>query len=167
MAPAGRRATGPGVMSGNLVETLIGAVVLVVAVVFLLFAYNKADVRAVSGYPLVAKFEKADGVNVGSDVLLGGIKIGSVTAQHLDTTDYLAVLELSISNDVKLPDDSAIKIASNGLLGDKYLSVEPGGSDTLLAAGQEIRFTQGAVDLTELIGKAIYSTQGGGGSQQQ
>lgn len=151
-------------MSGNLVETLIGAVVLVVAVVFLLFAYNKADVRAVSGYPLVAKFERADGVNIGSDVMLGGIKIGSVTGEHLDTTNYLAVLELSISNHVKLPDDSAIKIASNGLLGDRYLSIEPGGSDKMLASGQEIRFTQGSVDLTELIGKAIYS-QGAGGGQ--
>ena len=126
-------------MSGNLVETLIGAVVLVVAVVFLLFAYNKADVRAVSGYPLVAKFERADGVNIGSDVMLGGIKIGSVTGEHLDTTNYLAVLELSISNNVKVPDDSAIKIASSGLLGDKYLSIQPGGSETMLAAGQEIR----------------------------
>lgn len=154
-------------MSGNLVETLIGAVVLVVAVFFLLFAYNKADVRAVSGYPLTAKFERADGVNIGSDVLLGGIKIGSVTGQRLDTTDYLAVLEFSISNHVKLPDDSAIKVASNGLLGDKYLSVEPGGSETMLAAGEEIRYTQGSVDLTELIGKAIYSTQGGGAQQQQ
>jgi phospholipid/cholesterol/gamma-HCH transport system substrate-binding protein len=152
-------------MSGNLVETLIGAVVLVVAAVFLLFAYNKADVRAVSGYPLQAKFERADGVNVGSDVLLGGIKIGSVTGQRLDTVEYLAVLELSISNDVKLPDDSAIKIASNGLLGDKYLSVEPGGSEKMLEAGQEIRYTQGSVDLTELIGKAIYSSQGGGQTQ--
>ena len=155
-------------MSGNLVETLIGAVVLVVAVVFLLFAYNKADVRAVSGYPLVAKFERADGVNIGSDVMLGGIKIGSVTGEHLDTTNYLAVLELSISNNVKVPDDSAIKIASSGLLGDKYLSIQPGGSEKMLASGQEIRFTQGSVDLTELIGKAIYSQgSGGGGAQQQ
>ena len=148
-------------MSGNLVETLIGAIVLVVAGVFLFFAYNKADVLAVSGYSLQAKFERADGVNIGSDVLLGGIKIGTVTGQTLDTVDYLAVIELSIRNDVRLPDDSAIKIASDGLLGSKYLSVEPGGSETMLETGQEIRYTQGAIDLTDLIGKAIYSTQGG------
>jgi len=147
-------------MSGNLVETLIGAVVLVVAAVFLYVAYNKADVGAVDGYPLMARFEKIDGVNIGSDVMLGGIKVGTVTDQHLDKLTYLAVIEMSIAADLKLPDDSSVKVASDGLLGGKYLSIEPGGSDVLLEAGDEIRFTQGAVDLTDLIGKAIYSAQG-------
>ena len=150
-------------MSGNLVETLIGAVVLLVAVVFLLFAYNRSDVRAVSGYPLVAKFEKVDGIKIGSDVMLGGIKVGSVTGEHLDTERYLAVLQLSVKNDVKVPDDSAIKVASEGLLGSKYLSIIPGGSDGYLKPGAEIRYTQGSVDLTDLIGKAIYSAGSGGG----
>ncbi|MDP6564351.1 MAG: outer membrane lipid asymmetry maintenance protein MlaD [Alphaproteobacteria bacterium] len=148
-------------MSGNLVETLIGAVVLVVAAVFLVFAYNKADIGTVSGYPLIAKFEKIDGVSVGSDVLLGGIKVGTVTSQRLDTEEYLAVVEMSLASEIKIPDDSAIKITSDGLMGGKYLSIEPGGSEDLLQPGEEIRFTQGAVDLTELIGKAIYSTGGG------
>jgi len=148
-------------MSGNLVETLIGAVVLVVAAVFLYVAYDKADVGAVDGYPLIARFEKVDGVNIGSDVMLGGIKIGTVTGQRLDKESFLAVLEMSIASDLRLPDDSSIKVASDGLLGDKYLTIEPGGSDVTLPDGGEIQFTQGAVDLTDLIGKAIYSTQGG------
>ncbi|MBT3783004.1 MAG: outer membrane lipid asymmetry maintenance protein MlaD, partial [Rhodospirillaceae bacterium] len=148
-------------MSGNVVETLIGAVVLVVAGFFLYFSYEKADVGAVQGYSLTAKFDKVDGVKVGSDVMLAGIKVGTVTDESLDTKEYLAVLQLSLATNVKLPDDSAIKIASDGLLGGKYLSIDPGGSEDYLEAGDEIRFTQGAVDLTELIGKAIYS--GGGG----
>ncbi len=150
-------------MSGNVVETLIGAVVLVVAGFFLYFSYDKADVGAVQGYSLTAKFDKVDGVKVGSDVMLAGIKVGTVTDESLDTKEYLAVLQLSLASDVKLPDDSAIKIASDGLLGGKYLSIDPGGSEDYLEAGDEIRFTQGAVDLTELIGKAIYS--GGGGDK--
>ena len=149
-------------MSGNLVETLIGAVVLVVAGFFLYFSYQKADAGMVSGYALTAKFDKVDGVKVGSDVMLAGIKVGTVTDQSLDAVEYLAVLKISLSLDVKLPDDSAIKIASDGLLGGKYLSIDPGGSDEYLEAGDEIRFTQGAVDLTDLIGKAIYSSGGGG-----
>ncbi len=151
-------------MSGNVVETLIGAVVLVVAGFFLYFSYDKADVGMVEGYSLTAKFDKVDGVKVGSDVMLAGIKVGTVTDESLDTKEYLAVLQLSLASDVQLPDDSAIKIASDGLLGGKYLSIDPGGSEDYLEAGDEIRFTQGAVDLTELIGKAIYS---GGGKPTQ
>jgi phospholipid/cholesterol/gamma-HCH transport system substrate-binding protein len=149
-------------MSGNLVETLIGAVVLVVAGFFLYFAYEKADAGVVSGYPLIAKFDKADGVKIGSDVMLAGIKVGTVTEQSLDGVDYLAILKISLSTEVKLPDDSSIKVTSDGLMGGKYLSIDPGGSEDYLAPGDEIRFTQGAVDLTDLIGKAIYS--GGGGA---
>ncbi|MDP7549277.1 MAG: outer membrane lipid asymmetry maintenance protein MlaD [Alphaproteobacteria bacterium] len=149
-------------MSGNLVETLIGAVVLAVAGFFLYFSYEKADIGVVQGYTLMAKFDKVDGVKAGSDIMLAGIKVGTVMDQSLDTEEYLAVLTLSLSSDVKLPDDSAIKIASDGLLGGKYLSIDPGGSEDYLAAGEEIRFTQGSVDLTELIGKAIYSSGGGG-----
>ncbi|MBL6951773.1 MAG: outer membrane lipid asymmetry maintenance protein MlaD [Alphaproteobacteria bacterium] len=149
-------------MSGNLVETLIGAVVLAVAGFFLYFSYDKADIGVVQGYTLTAKFDKVDGVKVGSDIMLAGIKVGTVMAQTLDAKEYLAVLQLSLSSDVKLPDDSAIKIASDGLLGGKYLSIDPGGSEDYLQAGEEILYTQGSVDLTELIGKAIYSSGGAG-----
>lgn len=152
-------------MGGNLVETLIGAVVLAVAGVFLVFAYNRADIGAVDGYELSARFEKVDGIRVGSDVLMSGIKIGTVTAQQLDPKSYLAIVRFTVRDDVSVPDDSAVKIASNGLLGDKYLALEPGGSDALLKPGGEIQFTQGSVDIMDLIGKAIYSAGSGGAPQ--
>ena len=148
-------------MSGNLVETLIGALVLSIAGFFLYFSYENAAAGAVSGYSLAARFDRVDGVKIGSDVMLAGIKVGTVIEQSLDPDDYLAVLRISLASDVKLPDDSAIKIAADGLLGGKYLSIDPGGSETFLEAGEEIRFTQGTVDLTELIGKAIYSSGSG------
>lgn len=155
-------------MGGNLVETLIGAVVLAVAGVFLVFAYQKADLGRVDGYELKARFEKIDGISVGSDVTMSGIKIGTVIGQDLDPKSYLAVLRLSIRNDIKLPTDSSIKVASAGLLGDQYLAITPGADTALLERGDEIEYTQGAVDLTELIGKAIYSSGGGsGGGQKQ
>jgi len=87
-------------MSGNLVETLIGAMVLLVAAFFLYFSYFKADVEAVSGYSLTAKFDKVDGVKTGSDVMLAGIKVGTVTHQSLDSNEFLAVLMLSLASDV-------------------------------------------------------------------
>jgi phospholipid/cholesterol/gamma-HCH transport system substrate-binding protein len=145
-------------MGGNLVETLIGAVVLVVAGVFLVFAYNRAEIGSVDGYELSAKFQKVDGIRVGSDVLMSGIKVGTVTEQQLDPKSYLAVLHFTVRDDIQVPDDSAVKIASTGLLGDKYLALEPGGSDMKLKPGGEIQFTQGSVDIMDLIGKAIYSS---------
>ncbi len=149
-------------MGGNLVETLIGAVVLVVAGVFMAIAYTRADIKAVGGYELVAKFEKIDGIGVGSDVTMSGIKIGTVVGQELDTESFLAVVRLSVADDIQLPEDSAIKVSSAGLLGDNYLAIDPGGADEVLAAGDEIRFTQGSVDLVDLLGKAIYSSGSGG-----
>ena len=146
-------------MAGNLVETLIGAVVLGVAVVFLFFAYNKADIARVEGYELIAKFEKVDGIKVGSDVTMAGIKIGTVIDQLLDTESFLAVVKFSVREGIVLPDDSAIKVASAGLLGDNYLAIDPGGSPDLLSAGDEMQYTQGSVDLIDLLGKAIYSSQ--------
>lgn len=153
-------------MRENLVDTLLGAVVLAVAGFFLVFAYRTADIGKVDGYELVARFEKVDGVRVGTDVLLSGIKIGTVTRQDLDTKAYLAVLHFSVAERVRVPEDSSIKITSDGLLGSKYLAVQPGGSDAMLKPGQEIRFTQGSIDLMELLGKAIYSVQGGGERKQ-
>jgi phospholipid/cholesterol/gamma-HCH transport system substrate-binding protein len=154
-------------MGGNLVETLIGAVVLAVAGVFLFFAYSKADLGQVDGYVLTARFEKIDGITVGSDVTMSGIKIGTVVGQELDPQSYLAVVRMSIRNDVKLPLDSSVKVASAGLLGDQYLAIAPGADVDMLAQGDEIEYTQGAVDLTELIGKAIYSSGSGGGGGQK
>ncbi len=71
-------------MNGNLFEALIGAVVLVVAAVFLVFAFTTADIGTVQGYQVVAKFDRVDGLNIGSDVRLSGIKVGTVTSQELD-----------------------------------------------------------------------------------
>ncbi|HUN50179.1 MAG TPA: outer membrane lipid asymmetry maintenance protein MlaD [Candidatus Sulfotelmatobacter sp.] len=148
-------------MSGNLVETLIGAVVLVVAAVFLAFAYSTAGVRSLGGYELVAKFDRVDGLSVGSDVRMSGIKIGTVTAATLDPKTYQAVVHLDLQPDIKLPDDSSAKIASQGLLGGNYVSLEPGGSDKYLKPGEQLRYVQGSVSLMDLISQAIFSFTGG------
>ncbi len=144
-------------MGRNLVETLIGAVVLAVAVAFLAFAYTRGGLKTVEGYPLVGKFDRIDGLTEGSDVLMSGIKVGTVTAQQLDPKTYLAVVRFTVGENIQVPEDSAVKVSSSGLLGDKYLALEPGGADAKLKPGGEIQFTQGAIDIMDLIGKAIYS----------
>ncbi|HKJ73287.1 MAG TPA: outer membrane lipid asymmetry maintenance protein MlaD [Alphaproteobacteria bacterium] len=154
-------------MSGNLVETLIGAVVLLVAGVFLAFAYTHTDAGAVSGYPLVAKFDRVDGLTVGADVKMSGIKIGTVTSQTLDPKTYQAVVHMNIAAQYKIPDDSTARVATESLLGGNYLELQPGGSPDMLAAGDQIEYTQGSVDLMGLIGQAIFSSGGSKGKKQQ
>lgn len=146
-------------MKDSLVETLIGAAVIAVAVLFFGYAYTSTGSGAVSGYEVTAKFSRADGVNVGSDVRLSGIKVGTVSRMALDPATYNAVVTIALDNSVKLPNDSSVRITSEGLLGNQYLSIEPGGSQDKIGPGGEIEYTQGSVDLIGLLGKAVF---GGG-----
>lgn len=148
-------------MRKNQVETVMGAVVLAIAAIFLVFAYQTADIRSVQGYPVVMRFDRIDGLRLGSDVRMSGIKVGSVTAQALDPQTYLAVVTASIDPAVKLPDDSSAAISSDGLLGEKYLALVPGASDKMLPAGGEIEHTQGSVDLIGLVGRLMFSQTSG------
>jgi len=140
-------------MRNNTFETLVGAIVIAVAAGFLYFAYATTNSASLGGYEVSAKFQRVDGLNIGTDVRLSGIKIGSVSALNLDPKTYQATVRLNIRNDVKLPDDSSIMVTSTGLLGNSYLSVSPGGSDTMIAPGGVIKNTQGSVDLMSLIGR--------------
>lgn len=153
-------------MNGNAVETLIGAVVLAVAGAFLFFAYSSAGVGRETGYQLKAAFDRVDGLNVGSDVRLSGIKVGSVVSAALDPQTFRAEVTFTVHDNIKLPDDSAAKIASQGLLGAYYLQLDPGGSDTNLAPGATVKLTQGAVDLMGLIGQAVFSFTNSGKAGQ-
>lgn len=151
-------------MRGNVVEALLGAVVLVVAAGFLVFAYSSTEVGSVAGYEVSAKFDRVDGLAVGSDVRLGGIKVGTIVGQTLEADTYLAIVRMSIDPAIRLPTDSSAEIVSDGLLGGRYLSLVPGGAEEMLATGDEIRFTQSPVSLESLIGRMIFS-QGEAGAE--
>ncbi|HEY8871815.1 MAG TPA: outer membrane lipid asymmetry maintenance protein MlaD [Stellaceae bacterium] len=147
-------------MRGNVIETVMGAVVILVAGLFLVFAYKTSQLRAVSGYELSADFSRVDGIRQGSDVRIGGIKIGSVTGEDLDPKTFLALVRMSIDPKVQLPDDTVAEIISAGLLGDKYLSLVPGGSDNVIPPGGKIKYTQSSVSLENLVGQMIFSAPG-------
>lgn len=151
-------------MQNGFVETLIGAAVIIVAVGFFYYGYNTTGSGAIAGYEVVARFDRVDGISAGTDVKMSGIKIGTVASQELDQKTYRALVRMSIRNDIKLPDDSSIKVANEGLLGGAYLAVAPGGSDTMMVAGGEFETTQGSIDLVGLLGQAIFS---GGGSEEK
>ena len=124
-------------MQNGFVETLIGAAVVAVAAVFFYYGWSTTGSGAVAGYEVIGKFDRVDGVSVGTDVRMAGIKIGAVSSQELDQTTYRALVRMTIKTDVKLPEDSSVKVASQGLLGGQYLSVSPGGSDVMMKAGSQ------------------------------
>ncbi|HTV89270.1 MAG TPA: outer membrane lipid asymmetry maintenance protein MlaD [Stellaceae bacterium] len=148
-------------MRGNVIETVMGAVVLIVAGFFLYFAYNTSQLRSVSGYEVSADFSRVDGIHDGSDVRISGIKVGSVVSARLNPATFLATLNLSVAPDIKLPVDTVAEIVSSGLLGDKYISLVPGGSDKNIPPGGKIKYTQSSVNLENLIGQMIFSAPGG------
>jgi phospholipid/cholesterol/gamma-HCH transport system substrate-binding protein len=143
--------------NNNYFEIIVGTFVLVCAIYFFVSSFKSSKVASKSGYEILAKFENIDGISNGSDVKISGVKIGSVADQYLDEKDFRATLKISINKDVKLPADSSAKIASEGLLGSKYLSITPGGDIEEMKAGDEIMFTQSSVNLEDLLGKFIFN----------
>ena len=122
-------------MHRSLIETLMGAMVLGVAGVFLAFAYTTADLGRSGGYDVYANFTTVGGLRVGSDVRLAGIKIGTVTHQEIDPETYLARVTFSVEPTIKLPADTSAAITSEGLLGGNFVDLAPGGDTTMLKPG--------------------------------
>ncbi|WP_270938098.1 outer membrane lipid asymmetry maintenance protein MlaD [Falsiroseomonas oryzae] len=152
--------------SRSIAEVAAGAVVLLVAAAFLVFAVTNSGRGGISGpaLTLTAKFDRIDGLAPGADVRIAGVKVGSVTDQRIDPQTFLAVLTLRIDGSLRIPADSSAEIASEGLLGGRFVSVVPGGADRILANGGEITITQSAVSLESLLGRFIFSMTEGQGS---
>lgn len=146
-------------MKRSVIETVLGAVVLFVAAFFLIFSYKTANVKSVSGYELTADFPGIGGLNIGDDVQISGVKIGSIVGVKLDPLTYLAKVKMSIDPSVKIPEDTAAVISSESLLGGRYLALEPGASEEMLPPGGRVPYTQAPQNLEQLLGKFIFSMQ--------
>lgn len=137
----------------NIVEALVGLIVVLVAIGFVMFAYDRTQAGgSADGYLLKARFPNVAGVSPGTDVRMAGIKVGRVAAQSLDPVSYQAVVELAIDKALQLPIDSSAAITTEGILGGTYVSLTPGGETVMLKPGEEIIETSGATDLMALIG---------------
>ena len=134
----------------SVVETVLGAVVLIVAFVFVVSAYKGSDIQPVKGYPLSARFNSVDGLAAGNDVRIGGVKVGSVEDMAVDPQTY------AVADNLKLPEDSFVSITSDGLLGGKYVRIEPGHSQTLLEPNGQLTKTRDVVVLEQVLGRAIF-----------
>ena len=149
-------------MSRNTIETVMGAVVLIVAGVFLWMAYAVTNIQSSDGTMISAEFGGIGGLNVGDDVRISGIKIGKVTETDLNPKTFGANVTLSIDPSISLPTDSAARIAASSLLGGNHVEILPGFEEDMITSGVMIYDTRDPVNLTDLLGKAVFS--GGSGS---
>ncbi len=148
-------------MRRNAIETVMGAVVLLVAGVFVFFAYDMAQVEVGEGYEVTALFYKIGGLNEGSDVRISGIKVGTVIDHELDSESFDARVRMSITREVKLPVDTVASIASEGLLGGKYVRLEPGIKKAFIEDGGTITKTKDFRSLEDQVGEIIFLATGG------
>ena len=138
-------------------ELITGAVILLLAAGFLGYAVAHSGRTGLSGYPLTARFDRIDGLTVGSDVRMAGVKVGTISDARIDPQSDLAVETLTVQDSIKLPKDSSAEVTSDGLLGGKFLSLTPGGDTKMLPPGGVITITQSSVSLEQLLGKFIFS----------
>ena len=138
-------------MASNVVETIIGAAVLVVAVGFTAYAFSQSGASRPSGYEIAARFDRIDGVKRGTDVAVAGMKVGTVISSEIDPKTFWAVVRFTVDSSIKLPADTIAKIVSEGLLGGAVVLLEPGSAEEQLKPGEEIVKTQGARSIVELL----------------
>lgn len=143
-------------MKRSLVETFLGGLVVVVAVGFFVFALQATEVGAVDGYGLKARFLRVGGLEVGSDVRISGVKVGTVTDRQLDTESFEAVVLFTVSSDLRLPADTQAVVTSEGLLGNKYLRLIPGSAAETVAEGGEIAQTRDYRTLEDTVSEIIF-----------
>jgi len=143
-------------MGRGIVETLMGGVVLSVALFFLFIAFNTTVPSNSNGYKVNAKFLKVGGIEIGSDVRISGVNVGSITSQYLDTNTYEANLILLINQNVKLPIDTQAKIVGDGILGSKYIDLIPGKESKFIEDGEFISNTRDYISLEDMIGDIIF-----------
>ena len=134
-------------------EVVVGAVVIAAAVGFVIYAtqFDGPAAPADGEYVLTASFRSAEGISVGTDVRMAGVKVGTVTALDLNPQTFRADTEFTIDGALSLPEDTAVAIASEGLLGGSFVELVPGGSPFDLEPGAEIIDTQSSVSLITLL----------------
>lgn len=136
----------------------MGAIVLAVAGIFLTIAYQASSTVSEKGIVLYAKFDRIDGLVLGNDVKMSGVKIGKVFKIAIDPDTFLAVVSFTVSPELHVPTDSSAEIVSESFMGGKYIALVPGGAEKTFANGDTVVHTQSALSFEALIGKYLFSS---------
>ena len=145
-------------MKERVIETVVGFIVICVAIFSFMFFYKISDSgEDGDGYFLNAYFQNIEGVAEGNDVKLSGIKIGYIDNVTLENGTYFAVARLKIKKGIDIPSDSRAIVSTSGLLGGKYIRINPGSADDNLQENGKIKITQSSINIEDLISKLMYS----------
>jgi phospholipid/cholesterol/gamma-HCH transport system substrate-binding protein len=145
-------------MKERVIETVVGFIVICVAIFSFMFFYKISDSgEDGEGYFLNAYFQNIEGVAEGNDVKLSGIKIGYIDNVTLENGTYFAVARLKIKKGIDIPSDSRAIVSTSGLLGGKYIRINPGSADDNLKENGKFKFTQSSINIEDLISKLMYS----------
>lgn len=145
-------------MKRNIIETVMGGVVLLVAAFFVVFAFSSSGVQHAGGYQVRAVFDDASGLVPGTEVRLAGVKVGTVVTQELDPETYFAVIVMTIDQDIELPKDTSARIVPEGVLGGNLVQLQPGGDEEFIPPDGTITHTQGALNLVDLVGRFVFGS---------
>lgn len=148
-------------MKNNTFETLIGGIVILVASLFLFLASKIINSnRGVSNsYELYADFNNIDGINIGSDVKIAGVKIGIVKNIIMDPSTYKANIVMSLPSNINIPVDSIFKISTSGLIGGKFINIKIGADEEYYVDKDIVEFTESTMDLEDLISRFIFNSE--------
>lgn len=143
-------------MKSNIVEAIMGAIVLAVAAIFLTIAYRASSTVSNGGLVLQAKFDRVDGLVIGNDVKISGVKVGKVFDIEIDPSTFLAVVSFTVASNLGIPSDSSAEIISESFMGGKYLALVPGGAEDFLQSGEAVIHTQSSLSFEALVGKYLF-----------
>lgn len=140
------------------IETAVGVFVAIglICVGYMTVKLGKVSLFGEDSYPLYARFATVSGLRVGSSVEVYGIEVGSVTRLDIDAERQMGIVNMKINKGVKVYDDAAATIKSAGLIGDKYVKIDPGGAGEVLKPRGIISQTSVPADIEDLIGKYAF-----------
>ncbi len=147
-------------MKNNSFETLIGALVIVICILFIFLSAKVSGSRQKlsSGYKIIAEFDNVDGLNIGSDIKVAGVKVGSILDISLNKENYRATIVLKVIDTLKIPADSIFKVSTSGLIGNKFINIKIGADEEFLKDGEYAEFTESSMDLEDLISRFIFNS---------
>lgn len=146
-------------MNKETTNILVGAAVVVVGVLAFFLSHRGGPTESTSGYSVTARFSAIDGVAPGTKLLLAGIPVGEVAEFDYELDSQRAVVLLTVQDGIEIPLDSVVLIVTDGLLGNKYLKIQPGGEEEMMQAGDEFEYVQDSIIFEEILEKVILNAE--------
>ena len=146
-------------MNKRIFEIAVGLFIICLAFGWIFYAKHQINSSKFQGYYLNATFDNVDGIQIGSDVKISGIKVGEVTDIKINPKNFSASVKFSVEQSIKLPADTSACVYTSGLMGNKYIALSPGGDDETLTENDELQTTQGAMNIESLVGKFLLNTK--------